>query len=296
MDTPLADQPPDAHPSGYRERCFSAQDGLRLYYRDYGDPLVAATPLLCLTGLTRNSHDYDRLASRLAAGRRAICPDYRGRGRSAYDPDWRNYQPRNYVGDILQLLAAANLHRVVVIGTSLGGLLAMGLAVAQPASLAGVVLNDVGPVLHAAGLERIRGYVGRDHPQPDWAAALRFVKDTFSSVGEKSEADWRHIAEGTFRSGSDGRLHVDWDVALARPLAAGSRVPDLWPLFRALRPIPTLALRGVLSDLLTAETFDRMQREHPAMRRVTVAGVGHTPTLDEPEARNALDAFLRDCG
>lgn len=296
MDMPAVDPPPHARVSGFRERWFSAQDGLRLYYREYGDPLAAAPPLLCLTGLTRNSHDYDRLAGRLGADRRVICPDYRGRGRSAYDPDWRNYQPRSYVGDILQLLAAANLHRVVVIGTSLGGLLAMGLAVAQPASLAGVVLNDVGPVLHGSGLARIRGYVGRDHPQPDWAAARRFVRETFSSVGEKSDEDWRHIAEGTFRPGADGLLHVDWDVALARPLAAGGEVPDLWPLFRALRPIPTFALRGALSDLLTAETFDRMQLEHPALRRVTVAGVGHTPTLDEPESRDALDIFLRDCG
>jgi pimeloyl-ACP methyl ester carboxylesterase len=279
----------------FAERTYSAQDGLRLYYRDYGDPLGPGTPLLCLTGLTRNSHDYHDLASRLSATRRVICPDYRGRGRSAYDPDWRNYQPRSYVGDILQLLAAANLHRVIVVGSSLGGLLAMGLAVIQPACLAGVILNDVGPDIDRNGFDRIRAYIGRDHPQPDWPAAIRFVKETFHTVGEKSEADWRRIAEGTFRPGTDGRLHVAWDIGLAKPLEQPQAIPDLWRLFGALRRIPTLAFRGALSDLLTAETFDRMQHEHPALQRITVAGVGHIPTLAEPEAHHAIDDFLASC-
>lgn len=279
----------------YAEKTYAAQDGLRLHYRDYGDPQSSGTPVLCLTGLTRNSRDYHELATRLCTARRVICPDYRGRGRSAYDPDWRNYHPRSYVGDVLQLLIAANLHRVIVIGTSLGGLIAMALAVARPAALAGVVLNDVGPVIDQTGLDRIRLYIGRDHPQEDWAGAVAFVKQTLASLGEKSDADWRRIAEGTFREGPDGKLHVDWDVALARPLQRMAVIPDLWPLFRALRPIPTLAFRGALSDLLTVDTFDRMQREHPALLQVTVAGVGHTPTLDEPESRHALDAFLAGC-
>lgn len=279
----------------YVEKSYGAQDGLRLHYREYGDPLAPGTPLLCLTGLTRNSYDYHVLASRVAAGRRVICPDYRGRGRSAYDPNWRNYQPRVYVADILQLVAAANLHRFVVVGTSLGGLLAMGLAVAQPASLAGVVLNDVGPDINSDGLERIRGYIGRDAPQPDWESAVRYAKQAFKTVGDKSEADWRRIAEGTFRKGADGMLHVDWDVAIARPLERAEPIPDLWPLFRALRRIPTLAFRGALSDVLTEATFDRMQREHPALAAMTVARAGHVPTLDEPEARDAFDAFLDRC-
>jgi pimeloyl-ACP methyl ester carboxylesterase len=281
--------------AGYVEKTYSSQDGLQLYYRDYGDPLSPGVPLLCLTGLTRNSHDYHHFASRLAAGRRVVCPDYRGRGRSARDPDWRNYQPRSYVGDILQLLVAAGLHRVIVVGTSLGGLLSMGLAVVQPTSLAGVVLNDVGPDIDRSGFQRIQAYIGRDHPQPDWASAVRFARETFSGAGERSDADWLRIAEGTFAPGPDGRLHISWDPALARPLARPQAIPDLWPLFRALRNIPTLAFRGALSDLLTAATFDRMQREHPALHCVTVPGVGHVPTLDEPEARHAIEDFLDRC-
>ena len=283
-------------PAGrWRSLYYASPDGLLLHARDYGPREGGGVPVLCLPGLTRNSRDFHDVAARLSSDRRVICPDYRGRGRSARDPDWRNYQPRSYVGDILQLLVAANLHRVIVVGSSLGGLLAMGLGVVQPTSLAGVILNDVGPDIDRSGFGRIQRYIGRDHPQPDWPAAIRFAKETFSSVGEKSEADWRRIAEGTFEPGADGRLHVAWDVALARPLARPRAIPDLWPLFRALRQVPTLALRGALSDLLTADTFDRMQHEHPALQRVTVPGVGHVPTLDEPEARHAIDAFLARC-
>src|SRR5215469_9759579 len=141
--------------AGFRDGFFTSQDGLRLYYRDYGDPLAARTPVLCLSGLARNSVDFDHVASRLAKDRRVICPDYRGRGRSAYDDDWRRYEPRTYVMDILDLLALTGIGRAVVIGTSLGGLLGMGLAALQPTLIAGLVLNDIGPELVPSGLARI---------------------------------------------------------------------------------------------------------------------------------------------
>src|SRR5690606_33321847 len=136
--------------AGFREHQYGAGDGLRLYYRAYGDPDSPALPVLCLSGLTRNSRDFHHLAGRLAAGRRVICPDYRGRGCSARDPDWRSYPPRVYVDDILHLVVAANLHRFIVFGGWMGGLLAMGLAAARPTGLAGVVLNDVGPEINVA--------------------------------------------------------------------------------------------------------------------------------------------------
>ena len=113
---------------GFRERWFSAQDGLRLYFRDYGSPSAPGTPMLCLGGLARNSKDFDRLARRLCQHRRVVCPDYRGRGRSSYDPQWQNYRPEVYLNDLAHLLAVCNLHRVLVCGTSMGGLLSMGLA------------------------------------------------------------------------------------------------------------------------------------------------------------------------
>jgi pimeloyl-ACP methyl ester carboxylesterase len=274
----------------YRERRYTAQDGLSLYYRDYGDPLSRRPPVLCLGGLARNAKDFHGFAARLARERRVVCPDYRGRGRSDYDPDWRNYRPEVYVNDLFHLLAAANLHGAVVCGLSLGGLLAMGLSVLAPAQLAAVILDDVGPEVDAAGLARIRDYVGRDHPQPDWPAAVAEVKRLFPNLGIKDQDGWRRFAEATFRDGDDGQLHVDWDVALAKALANDRH--DLWAYYRALGPFPVLAFRGALSDVLSADTFARMAEAKPDLIRVTVPGVGHVPLLDHPEVEQAIDDFL----
>lgn len=277
----------------YRERTLSAQDGLALYYRDYGDPTSPAVPVLCLTGLTRNSKDYHDLATRLSPSRRVICPDYRGRGRSAYDADWRNYQPTVYVNDIRHLLASLNIHSVIVVGTSLGAFLAMGMAVAAPTMVAGAVLNDAGPDIDAKGLNRILDYIGTDRPQPDWRSAVAVVRELFSSLSINTEAGWLRFARQTFREGDDGMLHFDWDVNLAKPMQKrGASLPDLWALFRALRDIPVLSFRGEISDVLSPDTFERMGEGMPKLTRVTVPGVGHTPTLAEPEVLAALDAFL----
>ena len=173
---------PIAVTQGYRERRYSAQDGLSLYFRDYGDPLSARTPVLCLTGLTRNSKDYHEVALRLARQRRVLCPDYRGRGRSDYDPDWRNYQPTTYINDMRHLLAALNVHRVVVMGTSLGAFLAVGLAVLAPTLVAGAVLNDAGPEVNAGGLDRILAYVGDDRPLDGWDAAIARMREIFPQL------------------------------------------------------------------------------------------------------------------
>lgn len=280
----MADSP------SYRERRFTAQDGLSLYYRDYGDPLSQRRPLLCLGGLARNSKDFHRFAERLAGSRRVVCPDYRGRGRSDYDPDWRNYRPETYVGDLFHLMAAAHLHKVVVLGLSMGGLLAMGLSVLAPSQIAAVILDDVGPEVSDAGVERIRAYVGRDHPQPDLASAVAECKRLFPNLGPTDEAAWRRFAEATFREGDDGLLHVDWDISLAKALSHNSH--DLWVYYRALRPFPALAFRGALSDVLSAETFARMAEVKPDLVAVTVPGVGHVPLLENPMVEQAIDGFL----
>ena len=280
--------------ASFRERRVAAQDGLSLYYRDYGDPLSPRLPMLCLTGLTRNSADFADLADRHAEERRILCLDYRGRGRSAYDSDWRNYDPRIYVSDIVHLLAANDMHRAIVVGTSLGGVLTMALAVLKPTALAAAVLNDIGPDVVPGGLVRIMDYIGTDQPQPDWPSAAAYLEKLLPTMSIRGEAGWLKMAKATFRAGDDGLLHFDWDVKLAKPmLAQAGSVPDLWPYFAALRPVPTLALHGVLSDVLSAETFERMARIKPDLERVSVANSGHTPTLNEPEAAAAIDAFIR---
>jgi pimeloyl-ACP methyl ester carboxylesterase len=150
----------------YTDRFVLAQDGLRLYARDYEPPRANdAAAVLCLAGMTRNSKDFAHVAAALAGKRRVICLDYRGRGLSAYDPDWRHYEPTVYLNDIVHLLTALNVHKVIVIGTSLGGLLAMGLAILRPGVMAGAVLNDIGPEISAGGLDYVLDYVERDRPQ-----------------------------------------------------------------------------------------------------------------------------------
>jgi pimeloyl-ACP methyl ester carboxylesterase len=276
-----------------RERSFTASDGLPLFFRDYGNRQSSAAPLLCLSGLTRNSQDFDAIGWRYGAERRVICPDYRGRGRSAHDPDWRNYRPEIYLDDIRSLLASLNIHRVVVIGTSLGGLLAMGMSVLMPGVLAAAVLNDVGPDLAKDGMIRILDYVGRDRPQPDWESAVATVKTLFPGLAEKNdEAAWRKAAEATFREQADGTFRFNWDVRIVNNLRAAPPIPDLWPLFRALSPRPVLAIRGALSDVLSAGTFERMQLEMPSLEQYTLNGCGHAPALDEPELLDVLDAFI----
>ncbi len=280
--------------ASFRDRRLAAQDGLLLYYRDYGDPLSRRLPLVCLTGLTRNSADFADLADRHAHERRILCLDYRGRGRSAYDSDWRNYDPRIYVSDIAHLIAANDVHRAVVVGTSLGGVLTMALAVLKPTTLGAAVLNDIGPDVVPGGIARIMGYIGADQPQPDWPSAVRYLRQLLPTLSIRTDEGWLKMAQATYRQGADGVLHFDWDVNLAKPLLAqSSSVPDLWPLFGALRRIPTLVLRGALSDVLSPETFARMALVKPDIERVTVPNSGHVPTLNEPEAAAAIDAFIR---
>jgi pimeloyl-ACP methyl ester carboxylesterase len=270
-----------------------SQDGINLYYREYGATADGRLPVLCLTGLVRNSKDFHELATRLAPDRRVLVPDYRGRGRSGRDPDWRNYRPETYIGDALDLLTIADVDRVVIIGTSLGGLLAMGIAALRPNCLAGVILNDIGPEIAPGGYQRIMAYVSADRPQPDWSSAIADMKQLFPGFPSQSPEQWQQLAEGTYRLGQDGMLHFDWDVAVSRGLKASQdRFPDLWPLYRALGSRPVLALRGALSDVLSEDTFDRMAREKPDLWRAVVPDVGHVPVLDEKEARIAIDEFF----
>jgi pimeloyl-ACP methyl ester carboxylesterase len=278
---------------GYRERTLSAQDGLRLFYRDYGDPDSTRTPVLCLTGLTRNSADFADLAERLSGDRRVLCPDYRGRGRSAWDPDWRNYDPMVYLDDIGQLLAANDIGRVVVVGSSLGGILAMGLAVLRPTAVAAAVINDIGPDVEPDGLSRIIWFIGQDRPQPDFPSAIRMLRRTLSGLAAKDDAWWEKFARATYREGADGMLHFDWDIALVEKLRRSSgKIQDLWPVFGALRDIPTLLVRGALSDILTEDGQRRMVQAKPDLMTVTVPDVGHVPSLDEPAVQEILDGFI----
>lgn len=276
-----------------RERYVTSSDNLRLFFRDWGDENSPTTPVLCLPGLTRNSSDFATIARHLSP-RRVICPDFRGRGRSAYAADWRSYEATTYIDDIRHLLAALGLARVVVVGTSLGGLLGMGMAAAFPTALACLIVNDVGPGIETAGTNRILKYISEDRPMDDWPAAVAHLKKMFPNLSLAVDDDWLAFARGTFREGADKKLHFDWDVRLVRPLLEPAEPPpDLWALWRACRKVPALAIRGGVSDILSEATFQRMKAEKPDLVQVTIPNVGHCPTLNEPAAVKAIDDFLK---
>lgn len=282
-----------------RERRYAAQDGLQLFFRDWGSADWPATPVLCLPGLTRNSRDFFGLAGRLShpgqtRPRRVIAPDLRGRGRSAYDPDWRNYNARTYLDDIRHLLTLLGIGRAIVVGVSMGGLLGTAMATAMPAVLEALVIDDIGPAIETGGSGRILNYVSADRPQPDWPSAARHLREMLPNLSLRAEQDWLEFARATFREGDDGRLHFDWDTNLVRPLGREmSSGVDLWALWRALAGKPVLVIRGGVSDILSETTLARMAAEKPGLRHVTLPGVGHAPTLNEPPVREAIDEFLR---
>jgi pimeloyl-ACP methyl ester carboxylesterase len=276
------------------EYWFDSQDGLRLFSRVYPPPAATAPVVLCLHGLMRTGGDFEDLAAHLAARCRVIVPDVRGRGLSARDPNFNNYQIPVYLADLQRLLAGLGAARVTVIGTSMGGLMAMVLAAMYPGVVAGIVLNDVGPEVDRSGLERIRGYAGKSAPVRDWAGAVAQVRAVYGAAWPGLEASrWEKIARASYRADAHGVLQPDADPLIAELLKDTSRAaPDLWPLWGAIAKVPMLAIRGAHSDILSAATLARMQREKPDLRVLTVANRGHAPLLDEPECVQAIDEFL----
>lgn len=285
--------------SGFAERRWRSPDGLSLAARDYpGADGPARTPVICLHGLTRNSRDFEDLAPWIAAqGRRVIAADMRGRGRSDRDPKPEHYAVPVYVGDVAALLDQAGIGRAVFVGTSMGGLITMGMAGFRPQAVAGAVLNDIGPKIESAGLARIASYAGDTGQIADWDAAAARAKAVNAAVfPHYGPDDWMAFARRTFREGPDGRPQPDYDPAIARSAAAAAD-PNaeavLWPLFTALASAgPVLSVRGATSDILSAETAAAMARAGADVRTVEVPGVGHAPMLDEAPARAAIKDLL----
>lgn len=278
----------------FSDAYWTSRDGLRLHYRDY--PGRADRPaVVCLPGLTRNARDFEGLAARLAGEWRVICPDMRGRGDSAYARDSATYTPLQYVEDVGVLLSEPGLERVVLVGTSLGGIMTMVLGLSMAGRIAAAVLNDIGPVIEAAGLERIRDYVGKGSSFPTWMHAARALEETqAASFPAYGISDWLVMAKRIMTLSSNGRIVFDYDMRIAEPFAQPdvAAPPDMWPAIDALAQMPALLVRGELSDILSAETFAAMAARMPLAEAVTLPGIGHAPTLDEPEAAAAIDRLL----
>lgn len=295
-----------------------AQDGLRLHVRDYepkgathsGDS--ARFPLLCLPGLTRTAADFETLARAIARGgataRRVLAMDYRGRGLSERDPDASHYAVPVEAADVIAALASLEIQSAIVVGSSRGGLIALTLAAMAPALLAGVVFNDVGPVVEVAGLIRIRSYAGRLTRPRDFHEAAAQQKMIFGAqFPALTDEEWMGMARRAWRDedGHDengrnesGRLAPTYDPAVARALDAldaDTPLPELWELYDQLAATPLMAVRGEHSDILTRETVNEMARRRPDLDRLEVPGQGHTPLLADAPTIEAIAAFAARC-
>jgi pimeloyl-ACP methyl ester carboxylesterase len=293
------DQGAPAFIGGYEERIVATVDELALYVRDYA-PLAPETglPVICLHGLTRNSRDFEVIAPRIAAlGRRVLVMDVRGRGKSANDPDPAHYVPTVYAQDVIAMMDQLGAPRAVFVGTSMGGLITMVLALTAPDRIVAGVLNDVGHKVNPAGLARIAGYVGATRPVANWDEAADVCRSTNGEAfpgRADDERFWQSFARRVFHQRDDGLLELDYDphIALAFIDTSDAPAPDLTPLFQALAQRPVLSVRGALSDILTEDGVEAMRAIKPDLEVATVANVGHAPLLDEPEAWDAILDFL----
>lgn len=257
------------------------------------------TPVICLHGLTRNAADFEDLQPLIAAaGHDSYAITMRGRGESDRDPNYRNYHPLQYRDDVISVMNSMAMERAVFIGTSLGGIVTMLVNEAAPELLAGAIINDVGPDLAPEGIARIAGYVGKTSgvaADLDGAAAvIRAVNET-AFPGRPPEF-WVEFAKRTFRQNPDGKWALDYDPNIGRALTELGPAPDLWGPWEDLKSKPTLVIRGAISDLLSPQIVEKMRGVHPNFDYAEVANTGHAPTLTEPEAWRAIEAFLARIG
>jgi pimeloyl-ACP methyl ester carboxylesterase len=285
--------------SRYEDRFWSSRDGLKLHYRDYAGA-ETRPPVICLHGLTRNARDFEPLAERLSPDWRVLCPEMRGRGESDYAREAASYNPLQYVQDMTVLLDELAIDRFVAIGTSMGGLMTMLLALQEPERIAAAVINDVGPYLEPAGLERIKDYVGQGRSFPTWVHAARGLEEMHGEAHPGRDLPfWIAAAKRVMTLSSNARIVFDYDMKIAEPLGKldpDAAQADMWPALDALHGRPVLLVRGALSDLLSTETLAGMLQRLPQAEAITIPDVGHAPTLCEPEAFAAVDRLLARIG
>lgn len=280
---------------------FTSNNGLTLYARHYGQPRANTRPVLCLPGLTRNSADFHDLASFLAnhpsRPRDVYCPDYRGRGQSDYDTDWRNYSPFIELLDILDLMTIRGLERAAIIGTSRGGIISMLMAAVRPNAIAALVLNDIGPEIETTGLARIMGYAGKIPVPSSWDEATELVRSMnkrfFTNL---TDEEWSRLARQLFGD-VNGRPSQACDNNVANTLSEidiSQKIPTMWTQFAALKRVPVLVLRGENSDVLSPKTVEEMVARHPRLAAVTIHAEGHAPLLKDRFTVGVIADFLRE--
>jgi pimeloyl-ACP methyl ester carboxylesterase len=278
---------------GYNHVHYSGPDGTALYARHY--PGGELTPLLCLPGLTLNSKSFEPLIPHVLGPRAIVAPDFRGRGRSSY-ADAKTYRPAFELADTIALMDHLGIEKAAVIGTSRGGIVGMLMAAQNRDRIAGLLLNDVGPKLEAAGLLRIRSYLGRPANLPSWEAAAAALMAVNPDQEGLDFEDWLAMARRIFRD-HDGLPREDYDLKLSQgfpseeDIAAGN-VAEIWDIFKAAAGLPLTVLRGGNSDLLSNETVMRMRDYIRDLDYAVIPGRGHVPLLDEPHSLAAINRWL----
>lgn len=275
----------------------TSQDGLKLHARRWGAAVTTALPVVCLPGLARTTADFDDIAEVLSAdGRRAVYAfDYRGRGQSDFDKNWRNYDLKIEIADILDQMTALQIGQAVFFGTSRGGMLTMLAGMLRPNAVKGAILNDIGAVIDGKGLARIRSYVGK-MPKPrsynDGAEMLkRIASSQFTNL---SEEGWLTFARRTWTE-KNGALVPLYDPALMKTLELldlEAPLPELWPQFAALNHVPVLLLRGAHSDILSRQTAEEMVARHPNCQLYEAPYEGHAPMLMDSASQKAVADFV----
>jgi pimeloyl-ACP methyl ester carboxylesterase len=278
-------------------RCRS-NDGLSLHNRIYG-AASAHLPVVCLPGLARTSADFHEVATHLSTHaqrpRQVVAMDYRGRGRSDFDPKPENYDVRVEMQDVQDVLTALGIHHAFIIGTSRGGLISMGLSAVRPTLIKGVVMNDIGPVIEGRGLARIKGYVGKLPEPKTYSEAVELIKRIASQHFPRLNAqEWDRFARRTFKE-QNGRLMADYDPQLFKSLEAfdlEKPLPVLWQYFEGLKGVPILSIRGEHSDLFSEETQKEMLTRHPLAEAYVAVGEGHAPLLGDASALRKITNFF----
>jgi pimeloyl-ACP methyl ester carboxylesterase len=285
---------------GFASVFVTAPDGLRLHVRRYGSCLAAGVPVVCLPGFARTAADFHPLASALAddavAPRQVLALDYRGHGRSDYDRNPGNYRLPVDLADLSAVLTALESAPAIIVGTSHGGLLAMMLGVEQPRTIAGVILNDIGPIIEPQGLLRLKRIVGQLPVPRSFAEGAEILRWLFGTQFHLSPQDWIAFAQRTWRE-SGGRFVPDYDVRLARALARANleNPPTLWKQFDALARVPLMVVRGANSDMLASTTLNAMLARRAELDIAVVPDQGHPPLLAEPKLIRRIADFAASC-
>ncbi|QTD56591.1 alpha/beta fold hydrolase [Parasphingorhabdus cellanae] len=278
----------------YQDQYWQSDDDLKLHYRDYPSSSTK-TPIFCVPGLTRNIRDFEHLGQWINGKRRIIMINLRGRGESEYPKDSTTYNPKSYVADIVKLMDEIEIPEAIFFGTSLGGIVTMVMASLHPGRVAGALLNDIGPEIDQRGLDRIGEYVGQGRSFDTWAHAARDLAESGGDIfPDYTLKDWIVFAKKVYRMNSSGRIKLDYDMKISEPFERkGGDNAAMWRMLEALKNIPTLILRGELSDLFSDATAKKMLSVLEQGELVTVPRVGHAPSLEEPTSLDAIAALLQ---